>query len=285
MASQQANDASLDQVTFWNGEAGRQWVDRQAAWDITLAPVAEAAIARAAVKAGERVVDIGCGCGATSFELARRVGKGGHVLGIDISEPMLARAKERLSKDDPVEFVLADATTHPFKPEYDLLFSRFGVMFFPDPVAAFTNLRRALKPGGRMTFACFRSPRDNPFMMTALQAAYEHVPPLPKLGPDEPGPFSFADEERVRRILDEAGFGSITLEPHDLMLDVGSGRGLDEAVTNTLQIGPVTRALRGQPEAVLPKVEAAIRAVLSSHLRDNRIPLKAAIWLVSSVSQ
>lgn len=283
MSSMDADERNADQIAFWNGAGGRHWVDRQQSQDIMLAPIATAAIDRAAVRPGERVVDVGCGCGATAIELGRLVAPAGRVLGLDVSAPMLARAAERLPPGLPVELVRADATTYAFAPAgFDLLFSRFGVMFFAEPARSFANLRRALRPGGRLAFACWRSPRDNPWLMLPLQAAYEHVPPLPKLGPEDPGPFSFADRERVERILGTAGFQSIAFEPFDLALDIATGGGLEAAVSAALEIGPTSRAVDGQPPAVVAAVAHSLRRVLAPHQRGTTVPLAAAIWLVTA---
>ena len=198
MSEMTADERNAKESAFWNGPAGRRWVNRQETWDVVLAPISAATIERAGVRPGERIVDIGCGCGATTIELGRLVGPAGRVLGLDISAPMLARAIDRLPPGLPVGFVQADAMTHPFaRGGFDLLFSRFGVMFFAEPARAFTNLRSALRPGGRLVFACFRTPKENPWMMAPLQAAYEHVPPLPKVGPDDPGPFSDRKSTRL----------------------------------------------------------------------------------------
>ncbi|MGO8920099.1 MAG: class I SAM-dependent methyltransferase [Stellaceae bacterium] len=285
MSTMSADERNADQIAFWNGSGGRHWVNRQQTQDVVLAPISAAAIARAAVLPGERVVDIGCGCGATAIELGRLVGSVGRVLGLDVSAPMLARAAERLPQDLPVEFTRADATTYPFAPGgFDLLFSRFGVMFFAEPARSFANLRRALRPGGRLAFACWRAPRDNPWMMLPLHAAYEHVPKLPQLGPEDPGPFSFADAERVGRILGAAGFEAIDLAPLDLVLDIASGGGLDAAVTAALEIGATSRAIEGQPPELLAAVAASVRRVLAPHQRGATVPLGAAIWLVTATS-
>lgn len=285
MSSMKADERNADQIAFWNGPGGRHWVDRQQAQDVVLAPVLAAALDRAAPRPGERVVDVGCGCGATTVELARRVGAAGRVLGIDVSAPMLARAAERLPPGLPVELAQADATTHAFPAaEFDLLFSRFGVMFFAEPERSFANLRRALRPGGRLAFACWRAPRENPWLMLPLQGAYEHVPPLPKLGPEDPGPFSFADAERVRRILGAAGFAASGLEPLDLTLDLAAGGGLDAAVAAALDIGPTSRAIDDQPPSVRDAVAGSIRKLLAPHLRGASVPLAAAIWLVTAAN-
>ena len=238
------HDLNADQIAYWNGPGGQRWADRQQSQDILLAPVADLLIERARPVAGERIVDVGCGSGAVSIALAQKVGPGGHVLGIDISGPMLARARQVAPAGLPVEFVLADATVYPFAPaSFDLLASRFGVMFFAEPARSFANLRRGMKPSGRLAFACWREPRENPFFMAPLQAVYKHVPRLPPQGPEDPGPFAFASEARVQRILGEAGFTGIAMEPCDLSLDVAIGRGLDAAVQGALEIGPAARAL------------------------------------------
>ena len=144
------HDRNADQIAFWNGVAGQHWTERQAVQDIVLAPVTERLIESAKARAGERILDIGCGCGATTIALAKQAGAGGHVLGIDISVPMLERARQLTPKDLPADYVLADATVYPFDPaSFDLLASRFGVMFFADPVLSFANLRKSLRPTGR----------------------------------------------------------------------------------------------------------------------------------------
>jgi ubiquinone/menaquinone biosynthesis C-methylase UbiE len=283
MTAATMHDRNMDQAAYWNGPAGRRWMDRQETQDVLLAPIAELLLDRAHPGKGERVVDIGCGCGATSIELARRVGPTGYVLGVDISEPMLGRARERAPANLPLEFVLADATVHAFDPgRSNLLFSRFGVMFFADPVVSFANMRKALRTGGRLVFACWREPRKNPWMMIALQEAYKHVPRLPEMGPEDPGPFSFASEERVRRILSEAGFSSIAMEPCDLSLDVAVGQGLEAAVRGALEVGPVSRALEGQPPEVMATVANAIRRVYAPLSKGVSIPLEASVWIVTA---
>src|SRR4051794_24294113 len=248
------DDRNADQIAYWNGVAGQHWTDRQPAQDVLLAPVSKVLIERAVAKPGERLVDVGCGCGATSIALAEEVSPTGFVLGIDISMPMLSRARQLAPPGLPLDFVLADATVYPFDPgSFDLLVSRFGVMFFAEPASSFANLRRALRQSGRLVFVCWREPRQNPWMMTPLQAAYKHVPKLPQLGPEDPGPFAFASEERVHRILKQAGFSGIAMQPCDLQLDLAIGRGLDVAVQSALEIGPSSRALQGHP----PELQAA----------------------------
>lgn len=279
------DDRNAEQIAYWNGPGGRHWAERQQRQDIVLAPVSEVLLRRAAVKAGEAVIDIGCGCGATSFELAERVGANGRVTGIDISAPMLDRARELTTPGAPIDFMLADATVHPFVPHSaDLLFSRFGVMFFAEPAVSFANMRKALRSSGRLVFACWRTPRDNPWMMFGLREAYKHVPKLPELGPDDPGPFSFASEERVQRILDAAGFTGIAMERVDLLLDIATGGGPEAALETILTIGPTSRALEDQPPEKVAAVTEAIRIALAANVRGNAVPLGGSIWIVTATN-
>ena len=277
------HDQNADQIAYWNGPGGQHWTDRQQSQDILLAPVADILIDRAKAGAGERIIDAGCGCGATAIAFAQRAGLSGHVCGIDISAPMLARARQMAPAGAPVDFVLADATVYPFElASFDLLVSRFGVMFFAEPAVSFANMRRALRPSGRLIFACWREPRDNPWLMMPLQAVYKHVPKLPQLGPEDPGPFAFASEARVQRILGEAGFQGIAMERCDLVLDVAIGRGLEAAVEGSLDIGPASRALQGHPEDTRAAAANSIREALAPFVKGQTVPLGASIWIVTA---
>jgi SAM-dependent methyltransferase len=279
------DDGNAAQIAYWNGPGGERWRARQPLQDALLAPVGELLMERAAPRAGERVLDIGCGAGATSIALARQVAPNGGVLGVDVSAALLERARELAPPQLPVQFVLADATVYPFEPgRADLLFSRFGVMFFADPARSFTNMRAGLRPGARMVFACWRPPRENPWLMLPLQAAYRHVPRLPEVGPEEPGLFSFASEQRVRRILEGAGFSAIRLEPVDPSFDLADGHGIDRAVETALGIGPASRALDDQPPELRVAAAEAIRAALEPYQDGNRVLLRGAIWIVSAIN-
>ena len=283
MNASSGHDQNADQIAYWNGPGGQRWASRQQAQDILLAPVADVLIDRAEPAAGERIIDIGCGSGFTTIAFAQKVGSSGHVLGVDVSGPMLERARQSTPKDAPIDFVLADATLYPFEAaSFDLLASRFGVMFFADPAKSFANMRKALRPSGRLTFACWREPRENPWMMTPLQAIYEHVPKLPPQGPEDPGPFAFASEERVHRILGEAGFTGIAMEPCPLSLDIAIGRGLEAAVRGALEIGPASRALEGQPEELRMAATHSIRETLTPFVMGDAVPLAASIWIVTA---
>lgn len=279
----QSDAANADQVAFWNGRAGERWASQQAIQDTIFIPVTELLIEHAKPQPGERVIDVGCGCGDTSVAFAQRVGPSGRVLGVDISAQMLARAREVAPANLPVEFVLADATTYPF-PEgaADLLVSRFGVMFFAEPARSFANLRKGMRSGGRLSFICWRGPRENPWLMVPLQAVYRHVPRMAPVGPEDPGPFAFASSERVERILGDAGFADIRIAPHDLSLDIAAGGGFESAVETAVIIGPANRALEdAAPDARVAAIEA-VRHDLKPFAKGNSVWLGGAIWIVSA---
>ena len=277
------HDRNADQIAYWNGANGQRWSDRQAEQDVLLAPVSKTLIDRAAGKPGDRVIDVGCGCGSTSIAFAHKVAPNGFVLGVDISGPMLSRARQLAPKGLPVDFVQADATVYPFDPgSFDLVVSRFGVMFFAEPAISFANLRQALRPSGRVAFACWREPRENPWIMATLAAIYQHVPKLPPQGPEDPGPFAFASEERVNRILGEAGYKSIEMEPVALSFDIAIGRGLDAAVQTALQIGPGSRALDGHSPETRAAAAKSVKEMLTPFVRGDSVPLAGSIWIVTA---
>jgi SAM-dependent methyltransferase len=276
---------NAEQERYWNETAGPKWVAHEAMLDLQLAPLGRLAMDRLALAPGERVLDVGCGCGDSTLELARRVGPAGVALGIDVSEVMLARARERAAAAGLAQarFERADAQTHAFgEAAFDALFSRFGVMFFVDPTAAFRNLRRALRPGGRLGFVCWQSVQRNPWMLVPLMAAAQHLALPPPPDPEAPGPFAFADPERVRRILAAAGFAEVALEPLEQPLTLGGGRGVDEAADFLLQMGPAGAALREADPAVLPLVRGAVRAALAPFAGEAGIRMDSASWLVSA---
>ncbi len=276
---------NAEQITYWNDTAGPKWVALEEMLDTQIRPLGEAVMDRVGIAAGERVLDVGCGTGQTGIELARRVGPSGRVLGVDISAPMLARARDRARAAGMghVTFVEADAQIHRFAPAaVDVCFSRFGVMFFADPVAAFANLSAALRPGGRLGFICWQALPDNPWMAVPLMAVTQHIAlPVPA-SPDAPGPFAFADAGRVRDILARAGFGGVTIADHRATLTVGGNGGLDRAVDFMLQMGPSGRALQGAEPALRATVAAAIRDALAAYHGPQGVRLAGAAWIVTA---
>lgn len=271
----------------WNGRSGEVWRDNQSRLDRMLAPYGAAAVAAASPAPGERVLDVGCGSGATSLELAARVGASGSVLGLDISEPLLSRARDRVPPGVPVSFALGDAAKHAL-PEgtFDLLFSRFGVMFFDDPIAAFTHLRRALAPSGRLTFVCWRPFDQNDWVRLPMQAVADILPPLPLPGPHAPGPFAFGDTERVRHILTSAGFTDIDITAFDSPQVYGEADTREDAVAAALelalQVGPLSRAMAEQPPELRERAAAAVRAAFEARATDHVVTMDGAAWIVTA---
>lgn len=271
--------SNADQIAYWNGDVGKRWAAQQARLDTMLAPISDAILTTANAQPGEHVLDVGCGCGDTSIKLAKH---GAHVTGIDVSAPMLALAKRRAQETNAaVTFTEADAAAQRFDPHgFDLLFSRFGVMFFANPDEAFANMRKALKPGGRAAFVCWRDWRENEWVRVPIMAVRPHVPPQPQLGPEDPGPFAFADPARVRRILANGGFDVITLKPFDTKVEIGAT--LDDAVGYLQEFGPISRALTDASPAQKEQAAKALREALAPFAKTSPITLGAAVWLVTA---
>ncbi|GAA0597676.1 methyltransferase domain-containing protein [Craurococcus roseus] len=275
------------QIAYWNSQSCAGWLTEHERLDALFAPLTEAALAAAAPYPGERAADVGCGAGATVLALARAVGPGGGVLGLDVSERLVARARERIAEaglDATARVELADAALRPFAAEADLLFSRFGVMFFADPVAAFANLRRALRPEGRMAFVAWRPLAENPWFRLPVEAAREHLPPStdPPPEPCAPGPFAFDDLERVRGILAAAGWRGVEIAPHDPMMRLAPAAGAVAAARDAAAVGPLARALAGAGEEERRRAVDAVAEALRAHDGPGGVVLPGAVWLVSA---
>ncbi|MES2034180.1 MAG: class I SAM-dependent methyltransferase [Pseudomonadota bacterium] len=276
MVTEAANAA---QIAYWNAQAGETWAEQQDKLDRQLEPLGEAAMAALAPTPGEQLIDIGCGAGQTTLALAGRVRLEGAVLGVDISVPLLRVARRRSEGLANVSFLEADAQTWPFDP-VDAIFSRFGVMFFADPPAAFANIHKALKPGGRLAFVCWRPLAENEWMQLPMRAALSRAsvaPPAPG-DPLAPGPFAFADPDRVRDILGGAGFWDVQITPQDFMI---GGNPLDESVALAMKVGPLGALLRenpGQREAVID----AVRDAMAKHEGADGVRLPGAVWIVTA---
>ncbi len=267
---------------YWRTR-GRVWVEFQDTLDRLLAPLGEAAFARLLPRQGEAVLDIGCGCGTTTLELAAAV-QPGRVTGVDLSAPMLeeARARADAARVDNVEFVETDAQSHPFQPRsFDALYSRLGTMFFDDPIAAFTNLRRALRPGGRLAFVCWRSLDENPWAHEPRQAVAAILPEEATVPADTPGPWSMAQADGILDTLTSAGFADVEITPHDEPLDV-AGTDVDAGVDFYLRLLPTGYLLIEPDRHVLDRVKAALRAVLQAHLGAGGTWMGSASWIVSA---
>jgi len=275
-----SSDTAQEQNRLWNGRSGQAWVDLQQALDRLFEPFERRLVDEVVAGSRRDVLDIGCGTGATTLAVARRIGAKGRSVGIDISEPMLAVARTRAQQEGvPATFVRADAQSYAFEPAtFDMFISRFGVMFFEDPVRAFTNLRRAAKPGAEVRLIAWRSPAENPFMTTAERAAAPLLPDIPSRRPDAPGQFAFADQARVRRILEEGGWTGIDLQPLDVECV------LPEKVLNVYltRLGPVGSVLQDADEATRAHVFKVVRAAFDPYVHGSEARFTAACWMVSA---
>ena len=283
MADRQAATGNAAQIEFWNSAATRAWADQYARMDRAVAALTKELLDLAAPQPGERVLDIGCGPGTTVLELAKRVGSGGHVLGADVSEASVARARARIATAglQHADAIVADASAHPFgRDSLDLVFSRFGIMFFSDPVAAFANVRRAMKPGGRVTLGVFRAASETLWPNAPLEAVRHLVPPIPTPGPEEPGPFSWADPARVHRILESAGFSEVSLTPLDPEIQLAGPKGEAEAADFVMVMGPLMRVLPSLSVAERENVRATLEVYFRLHAASQGVVLPAEIWVV-----
>lgn len=280
---QTSNDADTAQEALWNEAGGRAWTLLQDRLDEQLAPVTRVLMQAAALAGGERVLDVGCGCGDTTLRAADAVGSAGHAVGVDVSSPMLGRARERGEGRANVTWRLANAAVerHPEAP-FDALISRFGVMFFGDPAAAFQNLAAQLRPGGRVVFACWQALDRNEMMQLPLRAAGHLLELPPPPAPDQPGPGAFADPERVRGILERAGLRGIGFEAHDAPLTIG--RTVEDALLVARHVGPLSRALAGAPPETAARALDALRAALEARLASRgSLEVGAPFWIVRAL--
>lgn len=277
--------ANADQIALWNEDLGQRWVREQARLDASIAPFGAAALRAAAVRVGEVVLDIGCGCGDTSLFLAKAVSPGGEVLGVDVSAPMLARADARAAEAglQNVRFAEGDASSAKLGGPFDLLFSRFGVMFFDDPPKAFAHLRSAIKPGGRMAFVCWRSFAENEWArLPALAAISVLGPPSTPSDPIAPGPFALGDALRTRAILEGAGWREVSIAPFDAPMKMG--RDVADAAWWSTQMGPAGAMLREAGEDKRDAVVAALTQALEPFAGADGVALPGAVWIVSATA-
>jgi SAM-dependent methyltransferase len=276
-----------EQAEHWNrGDEVGHWITHQARYDTMLEPFAAMLFDKAAIGTGDRVLDVGCGCGATTLEAAHFATEG-EAVGIDLSVSMLAHAKAdaRSARLRNVSFVEGDAQLHPFEPDqFDAVISRFGLMFFADPIAAFTNLHHATKSGGQLVFVCWQPMATNQWLLVPGAALAEHVP-LPDLGsPHAPGMFALSDPDRVRDILTDAGWREIDVTAAHTSMLLGGGGTLDEVV-DFLRTGSMGRTLLAgiDPETETRAV-ASVRAALAPYAAADGVHLDAAVWRVRAIA-
>jgi SAM-dependent methyltransferase len=272
--------SNAEQIRYWNEDAGPEWARHQDRIDENLRPFGERAMDALDLNPGHRVLDVGCGCGTTTLALADRVGPSGRVAGVDVSAPMLAAARRRAAGRTNVEFHEADAQTAEWPLNVDRVFSRFGIMFFADPVAAFANIARAVVPGGRLAFACWQHPSRIPWVAVVAAAAAAAVPDMPTPPLDSPGPFAFSSTDRVRSVLADAGWTDVATEGYDGVQRLGAS--LDDAMEHIGHLGPLRRALAAAGEARADAVYASVRTALAPYVGPEGVVADAATWIVTA---
>jgi SAM-dependent methyltransferase len=268
------------QVQLWNGAAGEAWVDAQELLDRMYQPFNDRLVTAVIERSAHRVLDLGCGTGSTTLDIARRLGQGGHCTGIDISRPMLELARRRAAQEHRnVEFIQGDAQVHAFHAkQYDMIVSRFGAMFFDNPISAFENLRRAATDDAGLSLAVWRSAAENPFMTVAERATAPLLPTMASRSLDGPGQFAFADPQRTQRLLEDSGWRRVHITPLDVQCAFPASA-LDYYLT---RLGPVGVALRNADEATRGKVIAAARSAMAPYMDGEWVRYTAACWLVSA---
>lgn len=276
---------NAEQAQYWNGPRGRQWVALQEDLDQRVAPLIDLIVGPAMIAPGHAVLDVGCGTGACLLAVSRMVGRSGQAVGVDIAAPLLEHAAHRLAEgaEENIELLQADAQTHGFAPgRYDAIISRFGVMFFSDPVAAFGNLRRALAPQGRLAFVCWGPLEDNPWFSVPLAVGVARLGPPAPSPPRAPGPLAFSDPDYVREILETAGFEAVTIAPHTTPL-IGAATATDEARL-TRAVGPLARLIHEHEPApaIVEEIVAEVAARLDRFVTGDGVRIPAAVFVVSA---
>jgi SAM-dependent methyltransferase len=274
--------ANADQIEYWSGPGAKRWTEYQVVLDRSLRPFGDAALALARVQPGERALDVGCGCGETSLELAAAVGPRGAVVGLDVSEGMLALAKQRGAGLGQLRFALGDAAEYVADAPFDLIYSRFGVMFFADPLQAFRRLHAGLVPGGRLVFVCWRAPGENTWGTVPIAAVRRALALPEEPTPSGPGPFAFADAEATSRMLAAAGFEAVRSEAFNASVLFSASGDLEEAVDFGLNAGPAARLLLGASAVEVDRSRDELRRTLAPYRTPNGIALHGGSWLFSA---
>lgn len=276
---------NADMNDFWNGAGGQTWMSFEDRLEASLSPLGNAALRAARLAANESVLDVGCGCGGTSINIAQTVGSAGRVHAVDISRPLLQRAaaNAQVAGLQNITFAEGDAQIYPFADNtYDLVFSRFGVMFFGDPIAAFTNLFRALKPGGRLAFICWQAAQHNEWVSRPLAEVAKHLALPAPPAPGEPGPFSLSDKDRVHHLLGAAGFTGTTIENLNKPFILGDSP--QRAVEFLMQLSPSGGAVNrsGADEATRTLIANDMLALFSTFTTEHGIVMESASTIVTA---
>lgn len=267
-----------EQTALWNGAAGRAWVDAQPLLDQVLRPFEDLLVNSISAESSARMLDVGCGTGSVTLAIARKLGQNGRATGIDISEPMLTLARARAERErHPPAFVLGNAESFAFEPaSFDAIVSRFGVMFFDEPVQAFANLKRAAEQGARLQFVAWRSAADNPFMTTAERVAAPLLPSLPARREDQPGQFAFGKRDRVHRILQNSGWSEIDIQPIDVPCTMPEA----QLIPYMTRLGPVGRLLQESGDPIRAQFAEEVRAALDPYVHGPEVRFTGSCWMI-----
>ena len=277
-------DKNIKQKQFWSGAGGDVWVDKQREMDIMLNPLGERAIQGLDLSGEKKILDIGCGCGATTLEIAKAVTQG-EVIGVDISEPMLERATKTASDMmlTNTSFQVKDVQVDEMPRSYfDIAFSRFGVMFFEDPFEAFKNINHSLKDNGQLSFVCWQHASLNPWQSLSIQVIKEFLD-LPAPAPKSPGPFAFEDKSYINEILTESGFRDIEIKDNQEDIVMFSGKSIREACEDYLTINPVvTEMLKNSPTELREEILEALIGKFSDFHNNEGLLFPSATWIVTA---
>ncbi len=274
-------EANRDQIEFWSTDQGQKWLRLEDRIERMMTPFTEAGLTALGDIAGKHCLDIGCGAGGTTLALAEAAGDGGSAAGIDVSPPLLERAWERANGRKTMCFAEGDAQDYPFRDDtFDILFSRFGVMFFRDTPAALANLRRACTPDARLVFIVWREPRDNPWVMIPVSAAKAFVELPRRPAPGEPSQFQWADPALATGWLEGAGWRDCRFDPLDIALEIPGEP--PETARFLLEMGPAAALLAEAGGDLAERAEAALAEKLVPHVRNGAVTLGSACWTVSA---
>ena len=277
-------DKNIKQKQFWSGAGGDVWVDKQREMDIMLNPLGERVIQGLDLKEETKILDIGCGCGATTLEIAKLVNQG-EVIGVDISEPMLERATQTASDMalTNISYQVKDVQVDEMPNKYfDIAFSRFGVMFFEDPFEAFNNINHSLKDNGQLSFVCWQHASLNPWQSLSIQVIKEFLD-LPAPPPKSPGPFAFEDKSYIEEILNASGFRDIEIKDNQEDIVMFSGKSIREACEDYLTINPVvTEMLKNSPSELREEILEALIGKFSNYHKDDGLLFPSATWIVTA---
>ena len=277
-------DKNAKQKDFWSGKGGDYWVEKQSEMDIMLNPLGEKALAKLDLQSNSKVLDIGCGCGATTLEIAKVVSEG-TVTGLDISVPMVEKAKSeaKIAGIANVDFKVVDVQVEQLAyEEYDSAYSRFGVMFFDDPFEAFKNIFSSLRTAGELSFVCWQDPSLNPWQSLSLQVIRGYLD-MPSPPPRSPGPFAFHEEDYVKEILEKSGFSHISFDDNKEDITMFAGKSLEEASEDYLAINPVvTEMLKDSPDDLKAKIVDSLKEAFSEFHKGDGLVFPSATWVVSA---